>query len=190
MAEHPLDLVGARDPELARRVQADLGALQELSHEAPDVRVQPRHAGELDGVGDLVQRHPGHELLLLGPERLHGLTEVGEHEQQSWRPVLDRLVEQHEFVLAQHALAQIPDDHADLGAQHDPHADLHGRLERAEVVACPLQHGVEQEPHRVEIRGHPLLAADALRWRERPGRRQARVGHHAGLRLGGQRGEI
>ena len=31
-------------------------------HEPGHVALQPRHAGELDRVGDLVQRHPGHEL--------------------------------------------------------------------------------------------------------------------------------
>ncbi len=39
-----------------------LGAAQQLAHEPGDVAVQPRDAGELDRVGDLVQRHPGHEL--------------------------------------------------------------------------------------------------------------------------------
>ena len=116
--------VGARDTQLARRVEAHLGALQQLADEPGDVAMQPRNTGELDGVRDLVQRHPGHELLLLGAEGLDRLAEVREHEQQPRRPVLDRLVEQHQLVLAEHALGQVPEHDADLGAQHDAHPDL------------------------------------------------------------------
>ena len=158
--------------------------LQELPDEAGDVGVQPRDAGELNRVGDLVQRHPGHELVLLGAERLHRLAEVREHEQQARRPVLDRLVEQHQLVLAEHALGQVADDHPDLGAQDDAHPDLDRRLERPEVVARALEHRVEQQ--RIESM---LLATHS--WRLMPsgggsGRAgcKAGVGDDAGLCLG------
>ena len=77
--------------------------------------MEPRHARELDRVCHLVQRDPGHELALLGAESMHRLPEVGQHKQQTRRPLGLGLVEQHELVLAEHALGQVADDQPDLG---------------------------------------------------------------------------
>ena len=63
--------------------------------------------------------------VLLGAERLHRLPEVREHEQQPRRPVLDRLVEQHQLVLAEHALGQVADARRPTSAlSTTPIADL------------------------------------------------------------------
>ena len=43
---------------------------------------QPRHAAELHGVRDLVERHPAQQLVGLGLERAGGVAEVGRDEQQ------------------------------------------------------------------------------------------------------------
>ena len=64
----PAELGARREPQLARRLDPQLGAAQQLLHQAGDVTLEPRHGRELDRVGDLVQRHPGHELLLVGAE--------------------------------------------------------------------------------------------------------------------------
>ena len=96
--------------------------------------MQPGHPGELDRVGDLVEGHPGHELLVLGPEGADRLAEVGQYEQQTRGPLGHRLVEQHELVLAEHALGHIAEHDAHLGADDQPHADLHGRAQRPESL--------------------------------------------------------
>ena len=43
-AEDPLDLIAARQPQLARRVDPHLGLLEQVAHEPGDMRVQPRDA--------------------------------------------------------------------------------------------------------------------------------------------------
>ena len=124
------------------------------------------------------------------PNACDRLAEVRQHEQQARRAILDRLVEQHELVLPEHALGEVAEHDADLGAQHDPHPDLDRRLERPEVLGRALEHRVEQEPHRVDVARHPFAAADALGRRQRPGRLESGVGDHARLGLRRQRGQV
>ena len=105
-------------------------------------------------------------------------------------PVLDRLVEQHQLVLAEHALGQVAEHDPDLGGHHKPIPISHRRPQRAQVVARALEHRVEQRPHRVDVAGHPLAAADPLGRRQRPRGLQPGVGDDALLGLGGERGQV
>ena len=154
------------------------------------MRVQPRHPGELNRVRDLVQRHPGHEFLLVGVERAHGLAEVRQHEQKPRRAVGNGLVEQHQLVLAEHALTEIAEHHAHLGGEQEAHPDLHRGTQRPEALAGPLEHGVEQRSHRSDVADHPLAPADPLRLGQRPRGLQAGVCDHARLGLGSDRRQV
>ena len=86
------------------------------------------HARELERVGDLVERDPAHQLLAVGVEGADRVVEVRLDEQQPRSRVG---VEQHDLVLAEHALGEEADDHADLGGQQQPG----DRCERARAPA-------------------------------------------------------
>ena len=105
-AGHPADLAAVGDGACAGpRSAARRG--EQLAHQPGHVPCSHGTPRELHGVGHLVQRHPGHELLLVGARRSAAPAEVRQHEQQPRRRGFGGFVEQHQLVLAEHALGEV-----------------------------------------------------------------------------------
>jgi hypothetical protein len=103
------------DSRRSRRLD-DLGVRDEVPHELEEVVARPR-AGEREPVRHLVQRHPRPEL---HPRQVPFALELGDvrdHERQAARGPGDGQV-----VLAEHPLAQAPEDGAGLHA-HEQRPD-------------------------------------------------------------------
>ena len=137
-----------------------------------------------------MERHPGHELPLVGAEHPDGLSQVREHEQQPGLAVLHRLVEQHELVLPEHPLGEVAEHDPHLRRQHEPHPDFGRGLERADVPPRPLQDRVQQLAHRPDVGVDPLPPADALRRRKRTCGTKAGVLDDPHLGLGRERCQV
>src|SRR6476469_6999496 len=109
---HPLQIVGARQAGHAQQragVDLHLDRGQQLAEHPGHVVAQPRHAGELHGVGELVEDDPLEQLGLVGLERLGGQPQVRRDEQQARRA---RGVQQGDLVLAEDRATHEPDDAA------------------------------------------------------------------------------
>ena len=78
-----------------------------------------------------------------------------------------------ELVLAEHALADEAEQHADLRRRDVGHARPRGPGQDAEALADTVQQGVEQRAGGSQVRGGPAAAVDPL------GRRQRRRRLHA-----------
>ena len=159
------------EPRERARVDLELEAVEQLPQQGGDVRSQPRHGGELHGVGHLVEDHPVGELFALD---VHAGGHRGEVRRDEQQPRGDRRVQQLQLVLPEHAPADQAEQHADLGRRdvRDPRA--RGTGERPEALADAAQQGIEQRARRGEVRRRPAAAMHPL------GRGQRRRGPEPG----------
>ncbi len=117
---------------MAAEFDADLHAVDQLAQHAAEVVAQPRCAAELDGMGDLVDRDPGGELVAVETQVASGLRQIRRQQQQT-RGLLG--VQQRDVVLAEYALREDPGDRANLGAQQELGDRAHRRRQRSVAVA-------------------------------------------------------
>ena len=156
-------VVGVR---LEGRPERHLQPVDQLSEHPAEVLAQPRRAGELDGVGDLVDRHPQHELVAVDAEVARRLRQVRREQQQ---PRRHAGVEQREVVLAEHALGEHARERPDLRAEQE----ARGRAQRPGQRAggCPdlvdaLGQRRQQRAHRLQVGRDPRRPVDGLERRQ------------------------
>jgi hypothetical protein len=93
---------------------ANVHGREVVLEQTAEVATQPRHAGELERVRDLVEGDPGHEALPVDVHLTGRARDVGAHEQQPGGPLVP---EQRQVVLTEHARREEADHQADLGGE-------------------------------------------------------------------------
>ena len=173
------ELVGRARQRLHETARIRIDRRQGALHQREVVRLHPRHAGELGPVGDLVDRDPQTEVARAEREALLQREDVAPD-------VIDRVgrrvvVEHEQVVLAEHALGEVPEQHAGLGPRHAT-ADGCDPTARHPFADARGQWG-EQAAHRRDVRLHPRRAVDDLGARRARGAETGVVGHERlGLR--------
>ena len=154
-------------PSPRRRLppSAHLQPVDQLLQHAAEVLAQPRRAGELHGVGDLVDRHPQHQLVAVDAEVARGLREVRREQQQARRHRRRRAARGRTG--RARAGRACPVSAPTWAPSSSPETERSGPASGPVAVAEALaSSGAEQRAHRLQVGGDPGRAVDDLERRQ------------------------